>query len=375
MKTLLRVLACLVAAVFAILFVGYTTIYAFAFGFSKGCAEGESYKKPFRDAGFYERFPSLLAAQFGFLQARNDSGRTDADPATGLARRVNGLAAKIPRNLTSNDVVILANTLMPAPWLRERTEQFIDEVMRFTVRRTGEDQEVVVDFSDIKARLKGGVGLRTAMEILQSRPEKADWQRPDGSLPLMSQVDLLLAARPPRQQLDELAPMIRSQLSDLADMLPEKQVLGQGAIKLTPEEEEFWAYLKGFLDWGWLASLAFLLFVIGFGVRSWKGLALWTGFPLLVVGLALLSLSGGGVIEAIGRYLAQVLNSPGGEEMRAFKECTAPAMWDSMLAIVNGMAVNLLSTVRSIGWAVAIVGVVALLAGSVSGKKVPGEEP
>ncbi len=375
MKTLLRVLACLVAAVFAILFVGYTTIYAFAFGFSKGCAEGESYKKPFRDAGFYERFPSLLAAQFGFLQARNDSGRTDADPATGLARRVNGLAAKIPRNLTSNDVVILANTLMPAPWLRERTEQFIDEVMRFTVRRTGEDQEVVVDFSDIKARLKGEVGLRTAMEILQSRPEKADWQRPDGSLPLMSQVDLLLAARPPRQQLDELAPMIRSQLSDLADMLPEKQVLGQGAIKLTPEEEEFWAYLKGFLDWGWLASLAFLLFVIGFGVRSWKGLALWTGFPLLVVGLALLSLSGGGVIEAIGRYLAQVLNSPGGEEMRAFKECTAPAMWDSMLAIVNGMAVNLLSTVRSIGWAVAIVGVVALLAGSVSGKKVPGEEP
>lgn len=375
MKTLLRVLACLVAAVFAILFVGYTTIYAFAFGFSKGCAEGESYKKPFRDAGFYERFPSLLAAQFGFLQARNDSGRTDADPASGLARRMNGLAAKIPRNLTSNDVVILANTLMPAPWLRERTEQFIDEVMRFTVRRTGEDQEVVVDFSDIKARLKGEVGLRTAMEILQSRPEKADWQRPDGSLPLMSQVDLLLAARPPRQQLDELAPMIRSQLSDLADMLPEKQVLGQGAIKLTPEEEEFWAYLKGFLDWGWLASLAFLLFVIGFGVRSWKGLALWTGFPLLVVGLALLSLSGGGVIEAIGRYLAQVLNSPGGEEMRAFKECTAPAMWDSMLAIVNGMAVNLLSTVRSIGWAVAIVGVVALLAGSVSGKKVPGEEP
>jgi hypothetical protein len=288
---------------------------------------------------------------------------------------MNGLAAKIPRNLTSNDVVILANTLMPAPWLRERTEQFIDEVMRFTVRRTGEDQEVVVDFSDIKARLKGEVGLRTAMEILQSRPEKADWQRPDGSLPLMSQVDLLLAARPPRQQLDELAPMIRSQLSDLADMLPEKQVLGQGAIKLTPEEEEFWAYLKGFLDWGWLASLAFLLFVIGFGVRSWKGLALWTGFPLLVVGLALLSLSGGGVIEAIGRYLAQVLNSPGGEEMRAFKECTAPAMWDSMLAIVNGMAVNLLSTVRSIGWTIAIVGVVALLAGSVSGKKVPGEEP
>lgn len=379
MRTFFRVLACLVASVLAVLFIGYSLVYVGLAGLYTKALTPATYKEPLVKARVYERFAELAGKEVAYLQAMPASTTGVASAKGGGDGGLGFLKDNLPRNLKESDAVTLVNAFVPADWLRRQVESVIDLVPRIMQRKSGEKLDVAVDLREVKARLKSEQGVEVVMGILKSRPE-GTWTPPSENASLVEWADSMLASRPPPEVLDKVKEQLKGFQQDIDQKIPDTHVLiGGEAEGLDEADDQELAFVTACRNWGWIISVVLLLLVLAFGARSRRGLCLWSGIPLLVAGLLMAGLASQWCCAfQLNLFDAQVatLFMREGEAFAVLKSNLAPEIWGLLVGLRDQVFFNLMGFTRLAGgWAIA-AGVVLIAAGCFASpprERKPGE--
>lgn len=187
----------------------------------------------------------------------------------------------------------ILSALLPAAWLRTQVESVIDQLFAYLDSKSDSVRISLVEF---KTRLAGDAGMTILLRLLRAQPLCTKEQLASlTSVGAGAEIDKLLVCRPPEEILTKIAPQILTFARAAITKLPDEAVLPlpsrrqianssskaeglEGVVRLLP-------LIRLLMRTSPLLPAALLLLIALFGVRSLKGLLLWWGVPLLIVGL------------------------------------------------------------------------------------------
>lgn len=195
--------------------------------------------------------------------------------------------------LDRSDLEAILSALLPTAVLQTLTENFLDQFFDYLDAKT---DAVKISLVEFKARLTGDAGMTILLRLLRAQPPctKEQLTRLTG-IGASTEIDKMLACRPPEETLTKIAPQIQTAARSAIAKLPDEAVLPlpsrreianssskaegpEGVIKMLP-------LIRLILRTSPLLPLGLLLTITLFGVRSFKGLLLWWGVPFLAVGI------------------------------------------------------------------------------------------
>ncbi|RPI33660.1 MAG: hypothetical protein EHM70_05315 [Chloroflexota bacterium] len=276
----------LVAILIAILFVAAVSAALLAVNLERQLSNPETYKQALVEQDLYARLPAILAEQV--------SANGQANPA--------GLPV-ILQSLTQADWETIFARLTTPEGRQVEIESVVDRF--FAYLNTSEPQlNARISLSELKTRLASEEGLAAFIEILQRQPACTDEQMLQIATTVLTGGDLnaIPVCNPPPELLTQVTPLIQAQLVNVAaNVIPGEIDLAQAiqGRQSSPAEDPAanfrLSYQRARLYAGLtlLAPIFLILLVTVFAVRSFKGLLLWWGIPILAAGLAgiLLALS------------------------------------------------------------------------------------
>ncbi|HSM59120.1 MAG TPA: hypothetical protein VK879_23390 [Candidatus Sulfomarinibacteraceae bacterium] len=268
------VVARLLAAFFAFLFVLSATAFIFAFVARVHLLRPAPYKQALAEVNAYDQAPAALAE---------------------LLAMAGGPQRSAFLQLQQEDYEILLQRVLPREWLQSQTEAIIDHVFAAT-DAPGEAPTMTISLAALKQNLDSEAGGQALLEIIRRRPACSI-----GDLSALTcgfDLSGAIQCRPPEPQLQLCGEAASGAFAAAAATLPDQITLSgllQAGAPLRQLVEEaggpYPALVRQTARFGWVAALFFLLLVTAFGARSLRSLLLWWGAPVVALGAALVLLA------------------------------------------------------------------------------------
>jgi hypothetical protein len=270
MKTTPKWMAAL-AVVSAILFGITLTLSLLAFNFERQLFNPDVYKQALSEQNVCGRLPLVISQQIISSAQSKDKGN---------------LLGLVVGSVEPDTLQGIIKTVLPCQMIENVVNGGIDQIFSQINYSTGEQQ-----FSLTQVKKSIEQNSATAVdEFLMSQPDCSAAQLLQlGTNALLGQNDksISLLCNPPAALREAftipMGVMVNSALQGLPDQIPMPAGLARTMNSLR--------IIRTAMSWSLLLPLLFLGLTTAFAVRSWRGLLLWWGTPLLVSGLAALVIS------------------------------------------------------------------------------------
>ncbi len=303
------VLALLFAALFVFAAVTAITLYQLEFTL----LQPDAYIDALQENELQERLPNIAADEM--------AARLDQDPCIitpELCRGDSGPPAYLVQ-LSEEDWEQALDLLITPEWVASQAEELVRGV--FSLLTPGDElTKITFDLQPLKDRLQGPAGEQVIGITLDSLPACTPDQIAQlGQLLLAGgSVDQLLVCSPPPEMLTLAMPILEQQIDVLTAELPGAIVVDLDNVGLQGEPEgaaeiiQAREYLRVALFLSALTAGACLLITLLFAVRSLRDFFVWTGWPVLTVGILvlLISLMVRGSMEVIAQSLSFSQQAP-----------------------------------------------------------------
>jgi hypothetical protein len=326
-----RVFARVVAITFAGLFILTAPLSLILVTLERQLFEPTTFKRALDETGIYERLPDLFVAQtvhsmeFDPCQAQPERcfGEGPADPEE---PQPGGPPAYLD-SLTPEVWGAIVTHLIPEAWIQTQAEGAIDQF--FESLESDEPAPVVeISLVELKQVLMGGGMQAVFRQILDAQPACTPQQLQEmPSAVSRDDLDVWLECRPPEATIVRMMPQVERALGEVVADIPDvanppltalggdggghRAVRGDAGPFAGRSPIQILHSIRQVLQLSLLVPALSLLGVTVFGVRSWKGLCSWWGWPFLVAGMM-------GLIPALGtgalleRELPALLERGGG---------------------------------------------------------------
>ena len=272
---MLRILARFLAVVLAALFVCTTVAVVFLRPLGTTMLEPQTYKKVLREEHVAERLPELAADTIA--RAMNAAGKKAERATTAAPGDFGGWLEAF----SAQDTQALIGAVLPADYVNGQFDSAIDQFFGY-MNSAAPKPSVKLSLVDLKQRIAGGVLEETYVKVLQGKPACAG-----GTV-----TELPVGCCPPAERLPEVRAqfreMVKPAASEMADSVDLFDARGLSQTEQVYRAmDAFRAKLRTsalVARWSWLVSVALLVGVAVFGVRSFRGLLLWWGIPCLIAG-------------------------------------------------------------------------------------------
>lgn len=303
----------ILAVFFAILFILAATsaisLYQLEFRF----LSPEPYVELLGERDLQTRLVDIAAKEFAV--------RLDFDPCAAtpeLCDRAGGPPVYLTR-LSEEDLEQIIQLLITPAWVADQGEVLVAGL--FNLLTPGEEPTTIaLDLQPVKAGLRGQAGEQVIEIVLAAMPECTPEQVAQlGQLLIVGgSVDQLLVCSPPPELISLAMPILEQQIDILAAELPGVMIVDlanvgvQGKPDGVMEILQAREVLRSVLLLSVLAAAASLSITLLFTVRSFRDLFIWTGWPVLVVGLLVLvaCILARGTLEFIASSLAFSQQAP-----------------------------------------------------------------
>jgi hypothetical protein len=206
--------------------------------------------------------------------------------SAGMSLTSGGMPAFM-KTISAADWELIIKIIMPTQEIQTLTEDLLDQVFAYL---NGDIPYVVIDFTQIKDRLRGQAGMDAAMQFFQAQPACVGNQE-------FLLVDQIEFCNPGEEKLIADQPDIREQLDIALDQIPDQRVILQpqqtdnpgplgsegshGVLRMTR------FILRLFPD----VPLGFLLIITLLVVRRPKSWLRWWGIPFFFTGLLAIAMA------------------------------------------------------------------------------------
>ncbi len=250
------------------------------------------FKSILEKQGLYEQLPQLAA----------ESAIQNAVSQEQTGEENNNLVA----SMTSEQLVMLIDSVLPAGYLQDQIETNIDAAFNFVnLKTTG--LNLVIDMQPVKDRLLSTEGQQAIVDFVNSLPECTDEQvqaiiQSKNSQNTSSDVPM---CKPPESYMEQALPQIQASLQDFASSMPAQINLmeNQSQIVTLTSSKPFRVYmgLRFILSYVPFIAGALALFIFLLTLRSPKTMFACLGIPLLVSGII------GGLSSAAFQYGSKII--------------------------------------------------------------------
>lgn len=279
-------------------------------------------------SGMYTRLPHLVATE---TEALKNYHPTVVEEESGKAS-LSG-APVMFTNLSSKEWEKLVTMVAPAPWLKNQTEQVLDQFFANINNYSNPAKPVTISLVDMKSRLSGDTGIEIIKTLTGSMPlcsagEEKYWLGRPGQT--------TLTCRPSEARFTADKKVIKSTLNKVFGSLSDNTTLN--GLTLTIDQLLIIHFFKQLPFFGLLAEFLLLGLIAVLKIRNKKSFAIWVGTPLLIVGIF------GLVIGLLIVFLV-----PGLTQAKLITRI--PEYWSSEITStvfgLTGLALRLLGTVIS----------------------------
>lgn len=269
------------ATVCAILFIVAAIITLLLFHIERKLFVSETYKLAFETRQLYDRMPTVLAATVQQVIAQNPG------------------AYPFLKELTIEDWQTTIATILPPEDLRAVANGALDSTFDYINSRT---DSAVISLVPIKARLIGDTGVEIVVQFLSTQPACTVEQLQQMALGFFS--GNIALCNPPPQAMGLVRPLIQSQLQTVTSSIPD-------AVTIIPttgtDPRPRLHVIRSAVRFSPYFVFLLLLAVAVFGVRSFRDLLIWWGWPLMIAGVmsTFIALIGSPIISWLLQFLIQ----------------------------------------------------------------------
>lgn len=258
----------ILAAIFAILFVG-TTALAFAlYSVEQNAFDAELYIRAMDEENIYQRLPELTAQSLSVAVQRSEDNTM----------------LSLLRNLSEEQWRGVVSELFPPEVLRSLAEEAVTQIMAYL---NGERDNVVLPLTSLKVHLQSPEGVAAIYGILKAQPDCTLEQLTAMAL---NQQALTLCNPPETFLVFDLRPIIENEIKAATSLIPEQVAVVTADSNRIQKLRDLMA-LRLFMRLSPLVPMLCLLLVTILAVRSWHDWLTWWGYPFLAAGLMSMSLS------------------------------------------------------------------------------------
>jgi hypothetical protein len=273
------------AALSAVLFIIVAIFVLIAFNLERRAFSSATYKQAFAEEGLYEQMPALMASTLHTYISQNPN------------------AYPFLRELSAEDWQVTIASLLPAEELRGVADGALDSTFDYVNRRT---DTIIISLLPIKAHLAGESGVTIIRQFLQTQPACTIEQLTQMGFGLLGG-DIALC-NPPPEAMGLVEPLIRSQMQTITAAIPNDLTLAPGATTGTPNDPRVTLHMvRSAIRFSPFFALVVFLAIAVFGIRSFRDLFVWWGWPLLIAGAvsALIGLVGSPIVGGLLQFLIE----------------------------------------------------------------------
>ena len=322
----MRELEKILAALCAILFILTAVVVLILFNTERRVFESSTYKQAFEEQGLYERMPALLAVALQGMIAQNSG------------------AYPFLNELSVEDWQSTIASVLPPEELRAVADGALDSTFDYVNNKT---DFAVITLVPIKARLTGQTGVDIVTQFLSTQPACTLEQLQQMALGFLG--GSIALCNPPPEAISLVAPLLQSQLGNVAAAIPDQITIIAETDSGTPNDPRAQLQLvRSAVRFSPFFVFLLLVAVAVFGVRSIRDLLVWWGWPLLIAGgsAALIALIGTPLISLLLQFLIQTQGA-----------VLLPPLFASTIAeTAGGVARQVLSPVTMQGLIMAVIG-------------------
>ncbi|MBI5830302.1 MAG: hypothetical protein HZB20_12365 [Chloroflexi bacterium] len=305
LTAIIAALAAFIAFVLAVLFVITAVLSLLLFNAERQLFNPALYKAALTEQNIYDRFSALVAEEMMRAGSYNPCRETPTDPRclaegapdTGDAPSEDSGPPPFMKSLDQKDWEAILDTILPPGWVQAQAESAIDQLFAY-LNSESAALKITISTKEIRERLDSDAGAEAVLQLSRAQPPCTAEQLTSMALSTPdADLSQLLACSPPEDSLTAVKPLIRQTLAEVTAEIPDQAVLGGGDSDnaptapsdqgggFGPDQRRALFLVRWVLRLSPLAPLALLLLVGLFGARSRRGLLLWWGVPLLIVGL------------------------------------------------------------------------------------------
>lgn len=291
---MLRFLARFLAVILATLLVFTTVAVVGLHAVASRVLQPQAWRDVWRGEKISTRLPEatadMLTRAFASLQKGVEKPAVRADDFEGWIA-----------SFTRDDLTTMTAAALPPDYLDAQFDGVVAQGFAF-LHSDAARPSVVLTFAELKQRLAGGALADAYLRVLETKPPC-----PAGAT-AAQQGPFPSTCRPPANEIPALHAKFTEFTAQFAKEIPDRHELF--AAGDSRQAEVFYnslaeirtrvRTLETIHRWSWIAPALLLLGIALFGVRSFRGLLLWWGIPLLLAGgfIALCSLPGAALANA-----------------------------------------------------------------------------
>jgi len=251
-----------IAAFFAILFIGTTAVALALYNVEKSAFNADLYIRAMEKENVYQRLPELTAKSLSV--AAQNAGSSSM--------------LSIFRNLSEDDWRLFVSGLFPPEMLRTVAE---DLVTQFIAYLNGEQDNVILSLTGLKAHLSSPEGTNAIYGMAKSQPDCTVEQLTAMAL---EGADIVLCNPPETFLFFDLRPIYEQEIRAAVSLIPEQVTLATPGPDRVQQLRDL-RFARAVIRLTPVLPVLCLFILTLFAVRSLRDWLNWWGFPLLLAGL------------------------------------------------------------------------------------------
>jgi hypothetical protein len=276
-----------------------------------------------------------------------------AESATGEAQGLD--LAEALSFLSPQERDYLGEQLTPPGWAREQLGALVAGVYTW-IDDDRARPSFVVDITDLKVALLSGAAADLVETVVDSWPPCSVEDIAEMTVGALLGEDSLRLCEPPEPLRSGVVGLLNASVTLSLRALPDRISLSESdnapASPEVLETKETIRQVRFLAGWSWLLSLVMLGLVMALAIRSWRGVALWWGGPLVV-----------GALLTLATMVAVRVGVEGLARRALSDASTSPWIGEVIHTLVTAMLVVVFRRVALQAAILAATGVVLLVAG------------
>lgn len=250
------------AGIFAILFIGTTTLAFALYNVEKSAFDADLYIRALEEENFYQRLPELAARSLAVVAQK--PGHNDV--------------LSLFKNLSEDEWQVFVRGLFPSDVLQSLAEQSVTQIMAYL---NGERESVTLSLTALKAHLQSPEGVNAVYGILKAQPDCTVEQLTAMAL---NQQALTLCNPPDSFLFLDLRPVIETEIRAAMSLVPGQITIITADASRVQKLRDLRA-LRLFMRLSPLIPVLCLFVITALAVRSLYDWLTWWGYSFLLAGL------------------------------------------------------------------------------------------
>ncbi|HET7009883.1 MAG TPA: hypothetical protein VFI11_03840 [Anaerolineales bacterium] len=249
----------------------------------------------------------------------------------------------------------LADRLLPGAWVADQVRASVDSVFAW-IDNDQARPNIRLDLRPVKDAIRSGGADELVEMVVDSWPPCSLEQLTEMAGTALGLTEGFPFCEPPEPLRTGVVAMAGETLILSVYALPDTmQISGQGAAPANAEVMRFKdnvRLVRALSRWGWLLTPVLLGGIMLLAIRTWRGLALWWGLPIILGGLLTLVVSVG-ARAIVAAFAAGIAASPGMPMIVADMVTSAGQAWVGIamrvILVHAGLAVLIGAAVFALG--------------------------